>query len=178
MLTLSLPSSPDGAAMLKKLLSSFRALRRRKLWRQTVLGGVFVVEATVSDEGYHLHLHSVLFSAFIPWDALKADWEAITGASGVYIQKIPRKAAVGYLTKYLTKPGEDPETLRELSGELKGARFFQPFGDWHNKLKPEKKVPYKCPKCGDVNWLPEEYFNAARYCAAGWRAHSPRSPYG
>jgi len=162
--------------MLKKLLSSFRALRRRKLWKSTVSGGVFVVEVTVSETGWHIHLHSVIYGAFIPWDSLKAEWEALTGASGVYIQKIPRKAAVGYLTKYLTKPDEDPEKLRELSEELKGARFFQPFGEWHNLLKPEKKVPYRCPKCGDVNWLPEEYINAARSCRMGWRPHYTRSP--
>jgi hypothetical protein len=148
--------------MLSDLLTGFRKLRRRRFWKDRISGGCFVVEAVSRGTLHHLHLHAIVYGAFLPWDTLKALWQDITGASGVYVQRIPRKAAVSYLTKYLSKTPEDPETMKELSEELKGARFFQPFGDWHNLLKPEKKLPYTCPKCGDCSWLPWEYLRMKR----------------
>lgn len=154
-LTLSVQNHPDARTLAKHLSKSFRNLRRRVWWKDKVRGGCSVYEVTGSPGDWHVHIHALLESKYLPWDELHALWKEISGGLGCWIQNISPSAAESYLTKYLTKEPESSDVLDDLNDALKGFRMFQPFGTWHDKLKPEKKQPYPCPKCGGEIWLPE-----------------------
>ncbi|MCK5601487.1 protein rep [Candidatus Pacearchaeota archaeon] len=148
MLTLTLISEHDLPAMVDNLIKSFRKLRNRKYWRETVSGGAFVIEITKSDNGWHAHIHAVIQSYFMDWTLVRRQWRKITGASGVFVQNIPIRAAINYTTKYLTKGNEDPLLEQEISDSLKGRRLFNPFGTWHAIDRTYDEGVYQCKECG------------------------------
>ena len=146
-LTLTIPSRPDLPGMIKFINHSFRKLRNTKLWKSSILGGAYVCEITHSAEGWHAHLHAIIFGYWIDWYKLRDLWNKCSGGSGVYIQAIPEKTIVRYLTKYLTKPQVPEELLPEVNLEIKGYRLFAPFGSWFNLAKTYVKPACSCRKC-------------------------------
>lgn len=152
-LTLSVANNTDARELAKHLVRSFRNLRRRKWWTDRVRGGCSVYEITGSPGDWHVHIHAVLESQYLPWKELFTFWQSISGGRGVWITNISPSAATSYLTKYLTKAPDSPDLLIDLNDALRGFRMFQPFGNWHNRLKPSRKHPYTCPVCGGQVWL-------------------------
>lgn len=148
MLTLTIRSSNDLSAMIDKLLKSFRRLRQRRWFSYYCRGGATVVEVTHTEQGWHAHIHAVIESRYIPWEKLRYEWEDITGSTGVYIQRIPTKALVGYVTKYLTKTSL-PESLHDLASDaLRKRRLFQPFGCFVAIYKTPPLPRAHCKECG------------------------------
>lgn len=154
-LTLTIPNSPDAGAAARTLIQSYRRLRQRAWYRRRVIGGVHVLEVTGQPGDWHVHLHAVVLSYFLPYSELLSLWRDVSPGRGVFIQRIPRNAALSYLTKYLSKDAVPPECTRELSDSLKGFRMFQCTGKFVAWLPPIVKHPYPCPCCGDTHWLPE-----------------------
>lgn len=151
-LTLTIKSQPDLKPMVDLLLKSFRKLRQRKLWKNKVFGGAFVIEMTLSDGSWHPHIHAVIEGHYIPYKKLLEDWTAITGDTGVFIQMIPVLAITRYLTKYITKTSLDEAAQIEASEALKGKRLFQPFGSWHSGFGNLDLPKTLCRKCGQYSW--------------------------
>jgi len=85
-------------------------------------------------------------------------WKSISKGSGVWITRIPEKAVVGYLTKYLTKAGTVDSLTAETSASLKGMRLFSPFGTWYKMNIKYIKPASKCSKCGTLGSL-DLYYN-------------------
>ena len=152
-LTLSVSNDTDARELAKHLVRSFRNLRRRKWWADRVRGGCSVLEVTGSPGSWHVHIHAILESQYLPWSDLHTLWKSISGGLGVWINNISPSAATGYLAKYLTKAPDSPDITLDLNDALRGFRMFQPFGEWHNKLKPPPKKSYPCPICGNDIWL-------------------------
>lgn len=134
--------------MLKRLTKSFRKLRQRAEWKRRVLGGAFVIEIKGGKAGWHAHIHSLLFAKYIAFERLLKMWIGCSGGRGVFIKEIPPTAAVGYLTKYLSKPPISDADLELASLEIKSYRLFQPFGIWMKLLKDYSETKPGCPKCG------------------------------
>jgi len=137
-ITLTQPNSSDLQAGVKQIMASFRRLRQTQFWRKYVDGGASVIEITGKKGAYHVHIHAVIHSRFIPQRLLSKMWEASSGGSIVWITRIPVAAVVSYLTKYLSKGVDVPDDDVEMSNALRGVRLFQPFGTWHS---PERKIP-------------------------------------
>jgi hypothetical protein len=130
------------ADQLDRLYLAFKTLRRRPLWKSTVVGGAFFLEVKVGRDGlYHPHLHVLAAGVFIDQQALKRDWYAVTGDSYVVdIRPVPDPLKrASYVTKYATKPADssiirDPAKLDEFIVAIKGRRLYQPFGSWRALL--------------------------------------------
>jgi hypothetical protein len=161
MLTLSLPNCQRLDLGISHLVRSFRKLRQRRFWNRYVSGGATIIEITGKQGDYHPHLHILMYSSFIPWEMLLAQWQEVSGGRGCYIQDISNKSATFYVTKYLTKPELPQGDLDEVSREIKKYRLFQRFGSWHNVIIPKRESQWRCESCGCKNYLTQ--YEIAKY---------------
>lgn len=153
-LTLTIRNQSELSSMIKHLVHSFRKLRQRAWWKNNVDGGAYVVEITGRPGNWHAHIHSLVFSRYLSYDTLKANWQAVSGGIGCYIQRIPAGAAIGYLTKYLTKDPDMPEVVSaEINKSIKGMRWFSPYGSWYALSNTYVHVKRGCPECGASSWI-------------------------
>jgi len=119
-----------------RLLQSFKELRRSRLWKRAVDGGIGFVEVKVSD-GWHVHLHALITGNFLDYKELRKLWLKITGDSFVIdIRTVKdQKEVIYYVAKYASK-SLDRSTMfhrsrfLELVRGLKGKRLLLTFGDW------------------------------------------------
>jgi hypothetical protein len=151
-LTLSEPSGFDLRSQLDHLISSFRRLRNRKLWKNHVFGGCYVIEITRTDSGWHPHLHIVIFARYIPYFKLLQSWKRSSSGSACFIKTIPKKAIISYLTKYISKIDLKDEDVHEASESLSGKRLVCWFGQLTSIAIKCPKIRSVCPNCGEVCW--------------------------
>jgi hypothetical protein len=127
--------------LVNRLMTAFRKLRQRQLWRDRVTGGASFLEITYNPETnqWNPHLHCILEGRYIPRPDLSQLWLAVTGDSqNVHINLIrTRRAAIDYVTKYATKPlpptvFQRPAALREAVRALSRRRLVVTFGRWRN----------------------------------------------
>lgn len=132
-LTIATMDAPAGEAI-DKLYRCFRLLRRREVWKAHCTGGYTVVEITPGQSGlgWHVHLHILMDSVYIPVRWLSEQWFAITGDSYRVDIRVADKGTAKYVAKYATKqatPGEDGRDWWRLSDDMRGRRMAQSFGD-------------------------------------------------
>lgn len=160
-LTLTVPNQTDLSAAHRHLVHSFRRLRQRAFWRNKVRGGAVVFELTGAPGTWHLHLHAIIVSRYLPHSLLVKHWKQVSGGIGVYITCRPPKVVLRYLTSYLSKCSLSAEHAQEASDSLKQSRIFSCFGTWHDLIKTIPPILSVCPKCGDVSWYPLTYLSRA-----------------
>ncbi len=139
-LTLTLKSTTEPLAdLLAKLTADFSALRRSKLWRKRVTGGVGFLEVKwiARSERWHPHLHCLVQGRFIPQDELSKTWLKITETSKIVDIRIANddRCLTNYICKYASKPLDhtvvvNPVRLDEAVVALKGKRLCMTFGTW------------------------------------------------
>jgi hypothetical protein len=139
-LSLTLKSHTESLAdLLAKLTQDFTALRRTKLWRKRVTGGVAFLEIKwiASTERWHPHIHCLVQGRYIPQDELSRTWLKITGTSSIVDIRIATddKHVTHYICKYASKPLDhtvvlDADRLDEAIVALKGKRLCMTFGTW------------------------------------------------
>lgn len=140
------------AAMIQRLREGFAKLKKHKLWKANVEGGLCVLEIKknplgayqnkkgqwrTGDGRWHAHLHIVAAGGFIPQPKLSdAWWECTKDSFIVDIRTVdePDKAAF-YISKYVSKPCtaslvDEPMKLDEFVQAIAGTRAYQPFGNW------------------------------------------------
>ncbi len=140
LITLTLASTDQPLrTQLDRLKVCFRALRRRRAWKDHVKGGIAVVEVTYSARlgQWHPHLHVLADFAYWHQKALSLEWLAVTGDSQICdIRRVASKRAMArYVAKYVTK-GSDSASLpgrriAEWALAIAGLRIAQPFGHLH-----------------------------------------------
>jgi hypothetical protein len=153
MLTMTVKNGPDLEERFEHLVSSFRRLqKRRRDWQQKgrgwtefakVEGALFSYEFTYSEEqGWHPHLHAlVMLNSYIDFEALKAEWHAITGDS--FIIELHRLQgepvdAMQEVFKYAMKFADLPLDKNLHAFEtLRGKRLMGSFGCFHGVKVPE-----------------------------------------
>lgn len=168
-LTLTIANRPDLKPMIAHLLKSFRRLRQRKLWKELVSGGCFVVEVTGHRGNWHAHIHAIIYAQFIDWRQLLNLWKKVSGGSHIDIRQVPAKAAIGYVTDYCTKhPVLDPPELLECAQALKNLRLFNPFGSWYSMAREYVKAKSGCPQCGMSDWMPLDVAWNAAHGSDAW----------
>ena len=147
MLTFTISNQADLPAMLQVLVKSFRILRSRAWWKNSVEGGAFVLEVTGRPGNWHAHIHTLCSCRYLPWDSLRALWFRISGGRGVYISQCHGTTHAAYLTKYITKTDAPDQVSAEIAANLKGFRLFQPFGSWFKIIKNFPKHHPACKRC-------------------------------
>ena len=139
-ITLTLRSTTEPLAdLLLKLTRDFGALRRSKLWRKRVTGGVGFLECKwlTASNRWHVHLHCLVQGRYVPQDELSRTWLNITATSKIVDIRIATddKHVTHYICKYASKPLDhtvvvDPLRLDEAILALKGKRLCMTFGSW------------------------------------------------
>lgn len=139
-LTLTLRSTTEPLdELLAKLTQDFTSLRRTKLWRRRVSGGVAFLEVKwlAGTNRWHVHLHALLQGRYVPREELSKLWLKITGTSDVIDIRIVEDEAhcTHYICKYASKPLDRtvvvvPLRLDEAIVALKGKRLCLTFGSW------------------------------------------------
>lgn len=161
-LTLTIPNSYKADVGAAYLVACFRKLRQRLFWRRHVVGGAYALDITGSPGRWHVHLHAVIEARFTPWRRLLAEWKRVAKASGVFIQEVPPKYVLSHLTTYVTKNDIPEQYQIIISDALRNYRLFQTFGTWHSIKVHLSHSDFKCPKCSNTTWLPEELLDADR----------------
>jgi hypothetical protein len=164
-LTLTMPlwrdDPRDGIRYLRKCFSN---LRSRKLFR-SVRGGYYQVELKEKQGGWHIHLHTILDSPYLPYQKLFSEWRAILGVSHVEIdiRAIKSPQGMAYATKYASKSADFDMRAGNIVNWYRatvGLRLCATFGEWYNaKLSLLDPVafpppePRPCPSCGEIKTL-------------------------
>lgn len=140
LITLTLFSTTETlTTLLDKLYQAFYDLRRSKLWRGHVRGGVAFLEVKFNrdKERWHPHLHVICEGSFMLQADLAREWHRITGDSFIADIRLIRQVdkAVEYVTKYASKPLSSsfvrvPSRLDEAVTALHGRRLASTFGTW------------------------------------------------
>lgn len=154
-IVLTLRSEPDPGAMLKRLVTAFKRLRTRAFWRNHVSGGAYFLEFTYSNDLYHVHMHIIAYTTFMPQKLLSRQWAALTGSQVVWISETKKAIAIRYLTLYTTKQPPDASRSYEVNKALRSQRLFQCFGQWTLIKVPRMTSTFPCPECGCTSWIPE-----------------------
>lgn len=140
-LTLTERDNGSGLAQrLDDLSAAVRTLRRTKVWKKYVRGGVMVWETknNVAADTWHPHLHLIIDGSFFPHAELHAEWKRILGRDGTCDLKPvhDRAAAARYIGSYLAKDnnisGWPQADLCEFANAMHRRRLVATFGSSHN----------------------------------------------
>jgi len=148
------------ALQLQDLRRWFAKLRRSKLWKQNVIGGVYTVETTIEkDSGlWHPHLHIIYDGKYMPVKALQHVWHAITGNSFIVwiAQVYDRAGAANELAKYIGKPQKVEQwtidQVKQYAIAIIHSRMVQTFGNCHGKKVEDKD---------EIERIPEDAFRSS-----------------
>lgn len=125
--------------ILNHLYKSFIRLRRSRVWKEHVQGGVVVCEITWSanSQSWHPHLHIIAAGTYMQKQLLSDAWLLATGDSYIVDLRLIRgvETCVRYVTKYVSKPlsptyAREPDLLREAMRALAGRRLCTTIGTW------------------------------------------------
>lgn len=137
-------------AQIKRLRTSFQALRRDPVWSRNCDGGAAMVEVIIGRDGrWHPHLHILVVGRWMDQRELSRAWHSITGDSSIVDVRACSDDghAVVYVSKYLTKPVShdiyrDPRKLAEAVQALHHVKMLSSFGTWkHIRLRKREPDP-------------------------------------
>jgi hypothetical protein len=123
----------------RRLLRCWRQLRATSFWRHSVAGGAYVIEIKISaaTSMWHVHMHVILESRWLPQRRLSEVWHRVTGDSFVVdVRQVADQArGIAYVTKYVGKPIDGsvysvPDKVQEYILAVRGVRFCGTFGSW------------------------------------------------
>jgi len=146
------------------LREAFNALRKTPLFKN-VKGGAYQIELKRKPDGWHIHLHALLDSPYIPYQHLFSRWTEIVGQcyAAVWISAAKSEKEIAYVCKYASKAAGfegTPDDAVAWWAAVKGSRLFTTFGDYYSiKLdellndKNEDQQKYVCPHCGQPHTM-------------------------
>jgi hypothetical protein len=100
-LTMPLMKGADVTDSIKRINDAFRRLTNRPFWKALVCGGIKSVEFTVRPDGFHVHIHLLVLSKFMPVNAerenqsrtqsgnLQAEMKHCLKAAGAFVNGLP-----------------------------------------------------------------------------------------
>lgn len=140
-------SDKDVTEQIDHLYRSFQKLRKRKLFKRKVRGGIWFFQIKRSKDGnqWHPHLHVMLAGKYLERKALSALWFTVTGDSEVIdIRAVKDKErSAKHVARYAVKPADVTELSLDNSVSvvkaLKGRRLVGTFGTAKElSLRPQK----------------------------------------
>lgn len=145
-------------AYIKWARNCFTRLRRRKVMAGC-WGGIYSFEVTHSVEyGWHLHVHSLIGSAWVDQGDLSREWQKVSGASILWIEAVKGedkweavKEVVKYPAKAATFLGE-AALVNEFLAATEGVNLAYGFGALYRvKTRRHGEGKLCCPVCGGQN---------------------------
>jgi len=125
-------------------------------------GGIYSFEVTHSAEcGWHLHIHTLIGSAYIDQGDLSREWHKITGANIVDIRAVQGKdkwGAVKEVVKYPAKAASflgEAALVNEFLAATERVNLAYGFGALYRvKTRRHSEGKLCCPLCGgsDITW--------------------------
>jgi len=162
-LTLTIKNTPSLQGGIVIVKSAWKSLRRSVLFRN-VRSGLWSLEVTNQGRGWHVHLHALLDSGYLPQEAIEVAWSKRVGQlkSIVDIRQKTGEAATREALKYCCKPEELAKwpipLLLEYVDQTEGLRMFGVFGQLHSQrsewtefVKDLRAESSKC-ECGCNAW--------------------------
>lgn len=157
-MTLTMERKTNLAEGLDHLKRAFRNWRLNPRIRAIVRGGLYQIEIKPKADGWHIHLHALIDSAYLPKKVLWSSWAAALGqkTASVQINAIRGNTVIRYVTKYALKPADiadmTPAQLEAYARETKKRRLLGTWGTWYDqtmdKLFPDAPEPHAiCPNC-------------------------------
>jgi len=164
-----------------RLMTAYRKLIRRSVWKKHFKGGLWSIEFTFDGDAYHTHLHMLVFrSKFIGVDLLRAEWGSVGGGENLRLLQIKDiSKGLREVLKYIAKPIDignfTSDNLRDVL-DMKGKKFFGTFGEFrsfnakfnegdYSDLFSDLETPLDvsglkegdpCPDCGEMLFQPDE----------------------
>jgi hypothetical protein len=179
-------SSTTLADKISRLLSCFRTLRQRALWKSSCNGGAAFVECKLGkgSNAWHVHLHVLVEGVFIDQKQLSSAWLAVTGDSYVVDCRTVADAtgAAAYVAKYATKSADQsvlnsPNHLIEFIVSTRGRKLWQCFGSWRGFTDEEKSAPpRKWRSLGPIDLLARRAADGDAEAARWWEAACRKHP--
>jgi hypothetical protein len=143
--------------------AAWTKLRRRKIARGWA-GGIYRLEITYGEKGWHLHLHALVNAKWIDKQEVARQWAELVGQDFaiVWVGDARERDYLKEVTKYAVK-GSDlakwtPLQIATFVNAFQGVRTFGVFGDlyglrtkyadWIKTLRSDRR---KC-KCGCQQW--------------------------
>lgn len=189
--TLTMKNVPDlDHDAVRKLRRAFGKLRHRRIWKDTVSGGVAGIEVTNIGHGWHPHLHAAIdcrwLSVTVPRpqpgesrDSVKGKckrakhelsklWaKCLKEKHGVcWVKRTAGPDIVQEVLKYSVKGSDlanSPDPIGPIIHALCATRLTTSFGNLFGKLrvKDELKTPATCDACHQpASWMPEPVLEA------------------
>lgn len=167
MVTLTVPHMQDARIQYKTLMTGFRRLRYRHGWRKRITGGVFGVEVKRArdGDGWHIHLHAIVWGRSISWKWLWAVWREChpgvpwTKCNGSHCQNIySHGGALRYVLGYVGKNDLCVVDQIEASTALKGCQMWGVLGKARGILKTYERQRLCCSECQSIRLYPEQLF--------------------
>lgn len=186
-LTLTVRTRPNEplAETLDSLAGWFKSLRATRLWRGCVDGGAAILELKYNEQPgrWHPHLHIIIEGRFMPHDAIKRVWHAITKTSYVcHIEKLGSdEDTIRYVTKYTSKPldgsfSHDQDLLVEAIRALAGRKLVATFGTWYRYRLLKREASSGWTTCITLNSLIARADAGDRECQRIWNIITDRTP--
>lgn len=157
-ITLTISSVSDIDSGAKTIIAHFRKLRQRAFWKRLVSCGITALEVTGKPDAWHVHLHILAYSRYVPHPLLMKHWRDISGDFVVWITRPPFAVLHSHISKYANKPSNKAVQEAFNSGRhLRNSRLYQTFGRCPS-VPPELTNPKQpCKKCGATgSWFPED----------------------
>lgn len=149
-ITLTLRQSKRGLREdVNRLYAAFVKLRRRAIWRNTQVGGVYFLEMKRrrGGDGWHTHMHILSEGQWLSKSWLSHAWQEVTGDSYIVDIRLcdSSERAAQYVAKYAGKGVHgscyhEPLVLLEAMRALKGRRLVGKWGEW-SALDLDREIP-------------------------------------
>ena len=183
--TLTIPTQGiDHEKAFTMIQDAFHSLRRDPIFKK-IKGGAYSYEVVPHESYYHIHLHLLVDSGFIPRQQLFSAWRKRLEVqyASVDIRSGNTPAAREYIAKYPAKNhaiSTDPELICKLYEAIKGRRLFGTFGTWYNydppdedDDNPDQKMQSPCPCCGSTTGFFWIRHGAFIFGEESWRTLEP-----
>lgn len=143
---------------MRRVRKLYTKLMHRAYYKKRVRGGLQTIEVVNKRRGWHVHLHVILDSDYLPQAKLSKDWGEITGGSFIVDIREAGTVAEGlkYCLKYLSKAPVLSGHEEEYREAVEGLRLVQPFGSLYGDLVVS--LPnVMCRECGGHAWVCWEF---------------------
>jgi len=165
LITLTLPRwEYDPRKGIQFLRKHINQLRKHAVFK-CVKGGAYQIELKQKEDGWHIHVHMLLDTPYVPYQHLFKAWQQVTALkyASIDIRSAPTPEARAYVVKYPSKSAAfdtKPDAIVDWYEATKGLRLFATFGTWYNatmnELDPTAEPEHKgspCPNCGERKTL-------------------------
>lgn len=138
-----------------KELRHYFTLFRRRLGHK-FHSGLYCLETTNKDNGWHTHLHAIIVSDNMSKTSISKTWLSVTGDS--YIVDFSEAQSIyqckKYLVSYLSKKSSfDTQEKSEIYRDaIHKTRIIQTFGNTYAWFM-DNNYKFACPECGGKFWF-------------------------